>query len=167
MDLSSPRVESRQSAAIERFVDVVRRYCAWAEEERPSTDKHSEMIRAQALLGELQWRALELALPEPDETPEPVRPNMAEEAKIRERFTKLAVDEYWDVFDPLDSSDRAAIYSSLAGDLSEIWGDLKEGLSLYEKGKTADAVWEWRFGFDSHWGRHLLGAQRAIYAYFS
>ena len=25
-------------------------------------------------------------------------------------------------------------------------------------------VWEWRFSYENHWGRHAIGAMRAIHA---
>jgi hypothetical protein len=68
---------------------------------------------------------------------------------------------------PLMLRTEISNYNSLAGDLSEIWADLREGLSLYDHGHVVEAVWEWRFGFEHHWGTHLVAAQRAIHAYYN
>ena len=27
---------------------------------------------------------------------------------------------------------------------------------------VADAVWQWRFSFESHWGQHATGAMNAL-----
>ncbi|MBD2451990.1 DUF5063 domain-containing protein [Nostoc sp. FACHB-152] len=51
--------------------------------------------------------------------------------------------------------------------LTDIYLDLKKGLILYEHSYFIEALWEWRFHFEIHWGAHLVGAQRAIHNYFS
>jgi hypothetical protein len=71
-------------------------------------------------------------------------------------------DSYWRVFDSTEGA--APVQASLALDISEIYSDLKEGLRLEEEGiPQADFLWELRFSFRSHWGRHLLGALAAIH----
>lgn len=71
-------------------------------------------------------------------------------------------DTYRMVFDA--TKDTAAIHCSLADDIADIYRDLKEGLVLMEKPNGAEnAVWEWRFGFGSHWGHHALSALKAIH----
>ena len=73
-------------------------------------------------------------------------------------------DLYWQVFDP--TRDTEAIHGSLAGDIEEIYRDLKEGLVLLEQPHLAppeDIIWEWRFGFFSHWGKHAIDALRTIH----
>jgi hypothetical protein len=84
---------------------------------------------------------------------------------VSNRFQKLPVDGYWDVFDPL--KEEPAVYNTLFDDLSDIYRDLKEGLLLFTKGQVVEAVWDWRFNFTTHWGNHLTGAQRVIQSYFS
>jgi hypothetical protein len=76
-------------------------------------------------------------------------------------------DGYWDVFAPLNEEDTESVFNSLADDLADIYRDLKRGLLLYNQGHIVEAIWEWRFNFDIHWGTHLVGAQRAIHSYFS
>jgi hypothetical protein len=70
-------------------------------------------------------------------------------------------DTYWDVFDPTQKDEPIA--GSIAADLSEIRFDLQQGLAALERGPIEAVVWEWRFGFDHHWGRHLVDALRAIH----
>jgi hypothetical protein len=45
--------------------------------------------------------------------------------------------------------------SIAASDLAEIASDLSEVLWLFENASHNDAVWDFRFGYQSHWGRHL------------
>jgi hypothetical protein len=70
---------------------------------------------------------------------------------------------YWQVFDP--TKDSEAIHGSLADDIADIYRDLNDGLG-FENPDLAlqrDAVWSWRFGFYSHWGKHAIDALRTIH----
>jgi hypothetical protein len=50
-------------------------------------------------------------------------------------------------------------------DLSEIADDMKLVLWLAENVGESDAVWEFRFGFFTHWGRHLFSVRPYLQAY--
>jgi hypothetical protein len=66
-------------------------------------------------------------------------------------------DLYHQVFDPTE--DDEAIFGSLVNDIAEIYSDLKEGLaSVTRNALPGDAIWEWRFSFYTHWGRHAMEA---------
>lgn len=148
--------------AVEAFAEIARRYCSWAES--PFGEPRGEMRAARRLLAELHRAALELPDLDPGEKSEVVIPAGLWEA-VCGRFRMLPVEGYWDVFDPL--KEEAPVFNTLFDDLTDIYRDLKEGELLYTRGLVAEAVWEWRFGFQIHWGAHLTGAQRAIHAYFS
>ena len=73
-------------------------------------------------------------------------------------------DLYREVFDPV--FDTEALTSTLSNDLSEIYCDLKEHLAQFDKGdpqSQSEAVWEWTFGMQTHWGHHLVDALRPIH----
>ena len=64
-------------------------------------------------------------------------------------------DTYWTIFDFTEKQEP--VQGSLAGDISEIYFDLKECLNLKENGVArSDVLFDWRLAFRSHWGRHLL-----------
>lgn len=71
-------------------------------------------------------------------------------------------DHYWEVFNPytLDEPIRA----SLTDDILDIYRDVKEGLTLYEKKQHLEAVWKWKFSFEVHWGSHAVDAIRALHS---
>jgi hypothetical protein len=71
-------------------------------------------------------------------------------------------DHYQEVFDPYADPPEATVTGSLADDLSDIYLDLLEGAELWAASRQDEAVWEWRFGFETHWGEHVTGALRAI-----
>jgi Domain of unknown function (DUF5063) len=55
----------------------------------------------------------------------------------------------------------------LEGDLVEIWVDLKNGLMQLDAGEPeTEVVWEWRFGFWTHWGQHLVGALHTMHVLY-
>jgi hypothetical protein len=80
--------------------------------------------------------------------------------------SRLPIDRYWERFDPLAEKDKeVAIASSLADDLADIWRDLAEGLRelTVHPDRQQSVWWEWRFGFQTHWGNHAVSALRAIH----
>ena len=79
---------------------------------------------------------------------------------LREKIGPL--DTYWTIFDFTEKQEP--VQRSLAGDISEIYFDLKQSLHLEEIGvPKSDVLFDCRLDFRSHWGRHLLGALTAIH----
>lgn len=70
-------------------------------------------------------------------------------------------DDYWEVFDPYQQS--APVGGWLSDDVLDVYRDVRRGLWFWEKNEIADAVWEWRFSFESHWGDHAIDALRALH----
>jgi hypothetical protein len=72
-------------------------------------------------------------------------------------------DLYREVFNP--TQDNEIIFGSLADDIADIYLDLKYGLVLQEthQAPLADIIWEWRFSFNCHWGKHAIDALRTIH----
>lgn len=44
-------------------------------------------------------------------------------------------------------------------DLADIARDLRDVVTCWETTSEEDALWHFRFGFESHWGRHLRSLQ--------
>jgi hypothetical protein len=70
---------------------------------------------------------------------------------------------YSEVFNAYDRKDSDALIGDLADDLADIYGDLTNGFRCWQVGDYANAVWEWRFMCESHWGEHATSALRALY----
>ncbi|QUL37508.1 DUF5063 domain-containing protein [Erythrobacter sp. JK5] len=51
--------------------------------------------------------------------------------------------------------EEEALVADAIDDLADIARDLSEVLWHIEKSSEADAIWEFRFGYQSHWGAHL------------
>ena len=57
--------------------------------------------------------------------------------------------------EPDGGPDQQCGMSVAVGDLAEIAVDLTEILWLFEHRSYNDAVWQFRWGYQYHWGRHL------------
>jgi hypothetical protein len=149
--------------AVEGFAEVARRYCEWAEGE--FGEPLDELRRARLLLAELHLAAIRLPALGSAGDSEAARLSHEEWSSFFGKFASLPLNGYWDVFNPLEETEP--VLNSLADDLSDIYRDVKAGLSLYDGRHYAEASWEWRFNFQIHWGQHLVGAQRALHEYLS
>jgi len=93
--------------------------------------------------------------------------NGATEQLRKQLGQRLARDYYWEVFEPLEMDKPEALVGSLSDDLADIWGELKSGLAAADgtdPSSLNDAVWCWRFSFETHWGHHAAGAINALHA---
>ena len=142
----------------ERFVAFVDSTAALTREEFIRQLEHQ--------LLDLYRAALQLHTPEPSAEFEPLGSMTQEEwAALHQRLTDQLGDfnNYSFVFDPYD--ERAApVIGSLADDVADIYRDLRNGLTALRSGHSlGDVAWEWRFGFENHWGRHAAHALYAVY----
>lgn len=88
--------------------------------------------------------------------------DLDERFELFSRLRKLLADRdaYWLEFDRA-SEGADGMTGSLADDLTDIYCELKLGLRLYDQ-DPACAADAWAGGFDSHWGRHLIDAERHL-----
>lgn len=147
---------ARADGAAEAFAAAARRFCTFVDGAAALT-LAERLLTARTRLAELVHLASELPAvdagePDPDdEGATPVdAPGFAE------------LDGYRVVFDPY--GDGPATIGSLADDLADVYRDLGRGLAAFDTGAIAAAIWEWRFGFHVHWGRHAVDALAAIHA---
>lgn len=95
-------------------------------------------------------------------------PRVSHEAWL-ERFTAIDLrlvsgGDYWTTMDVHGYSEPEVVNLSLADALAEIWRDLKEGLDLLASGgDVRDAVWTWRYGYQSSWGAYAVEALRSVH----
>jgi hypothetical protein len=147
----------RFRAAAENFMQTVDSVAAM--------EREPFMARLSHCLAELYSSALDLPAVEPDTTSIDETP--FDKEKWAEQFNALkgkigSLDTYWKIFDSTEN--EPPVQGTLAGDISEIYFDLMHNLHIGEKGIShADFLWELRFSFRSHWGKHLLGALAAIH----
>jgi hypothetical protein len=85
---------------------------------------------------------------------------------FREKFG--TANEYADLHEDRLSGPDTVVSSSLAGNMADIYQDIKDFLLLYQTGTQEvmnDAVWECRMNFENIWGQKLVNAMRAIHRF--
>ena len=145
-----------------RFADSARSFCEWAEGS-PGSPKE-EALAARRYLASLYGLALNLpesAFGEED----PAGLSDDKWQTVFSRFSALPFTYYSSFFDPSTAVTEEASLGDLADDLADIWRDLKDGLTLFDAGHTGAATFTWRFGFNSHWGRHASSALYALHCW--
>jgi hypothetical protein len=151
---------------VEAFRSLAESYCALVEQiEQLEPDEI--LRRLSVLLPTLIAKATELPELEPTEgynAPE------ISHAAWSERFAAIEstlghLGGYWTTMEVRSASEPDVVSLPVADDLADIWRDLRGGLdTLTDHGTVADAVWEWRFNFEIHWGAHAIEALRAVHA---
>jgi hypothetical protein len=77
-------------------------------------------------------------------------------------FEKLG---WYAAVEPDGGLDQEVFLHDPYNDLSEIADDMKLVMWLADNVGESDAVWEFRFGFFTHWGRHLFSVRPYLQAY--
>jgi hypothetical protein len=152
-------VSSQQQFAVvaEAFIAVVD-----SSEGQSQTEFLRELERA---LTRLYEAGLTLDDLDPDENSPPLdRMTSDEAAALQRRLGRKfgAHDFYAVVSDPYDL-DSAPVTGSLADDVADIYRDLMKGFAELANGHVANALWQWKFDFDNHWGQHAAAAIYALY----
>jgi len=150
--------------AIERFAAAATAFCVWAEADG-GTHPRDEACQARRLLADLIVAAIDLPERSSDADAESIPDT--EYRRIYRRFASLPFNLYSKVFNPWQVPSEDAVIADLADDLADIWRDLTPGLSLYAAGNLDSAIWEWRFGFVTHWGHHATAALYALQRWIS
>ncbi|MFN8455443.1 MAG: DUF5063 domain-containing protein [Anaerolineae bacterium] len=152
---------------LEKFTGVAREFCQWAESEF-STDVQS-MQQALELITRLYLSSVGLIdeLRDVDEATPSVESTASMRSIIYARASSLPVKYYSEVFNPLLIPAEEPVIGDLADDIADIYGDIRRGLNLFEAGYTEQAIWQWLFHMQHHWGEHATSAIRAIHWYLS
>lgn len=141
--------QAQPPIAVARFASTARRFCQLLDQ--PVTAPTLAEVLAELHMCALQLPDLGVDAdsgddaPHPRDLPPPSPP----------------FDLYWLIYDPFESDEPVA--GSLTDDIADIRADLMRGLSFYDQGRIVAACWEWRFHFGTHWGAHLVSAQRALF----
>jgi len=139
------------------FVSLVRQYVQLVERASDTT-AHAFLHSCARVLARIYAAGIEL----PDVDPSDEDLTLQVESPLLPLRRLLGVyDNYFEVFDPYEN--EPAGEASLADDLADIYLDLARPLRAFERGRTTDAVWEWKFNIRGHGGDHLVDAMRAIH----
>jgi len=145
------------TTVIDEFVALVREYVELIDR-AGSTAAHPFLQACARVLPRIYATGLDLPNVEPgDDDAAPVIASPLTRVKsLLGRY-----DSYSEVFDPY--VDEPPVVGSLADDLADVYLDLARPLEAFDAGRTADALWEWRFNLLRHCGDHLVDAMRTIH----
>ena len=155
-------IAERQASGLEglEVAGLARRYCDLIE---ASTGGHPrQWLRdVAALLPRLQAAVSSVSAPVSGVVPTSVV-DLDARFELFWRLHDLLADRdgYWLEFDRA-SEGADGMTGSLADDLTDIYCELKSGLGLYAR-HPEYALRGWAYGFDRHWGRHLVDAERHL-----
>jgi hypothetical protein len=159
-------LETRDRSIVEEFANVARKYIKWADIWGGTPEENA--LTALRFLPELYLAAM--ALPDiPPGSPDndfDLHRHQAQWQALRLKFQSLPIDGYLKIFSPL-KQEKEPVKCSLSDDLADIYLDLEKGLTPFAKGDINEAIWQWRFLFWNHWGRHLTGALSALHSFQS
>lgn len=147
-------------ASVSEFAQLAGEFCAWCEADSLGTDADRSAATWLALLYAAALKLPHLE-PETDEL-KPVLPAEERERAAR-NFAAFWGRNYRQVFDPRPEEDEPAVLCDLGDDLSGVYDDIKGSLVLYRRGSVLDAVWNWRFDLETHWGHHAVGALSGLH----
>jgi hypothetical protein len=154
--------------AVERFATEAAAFQQWA---RHGADTGERAVReALVRITRLYLAALELPPAWSEELasePDAERVGEDEWRAVFAAASRLPVDYYAEVFDPSVIPPEVPVIASIADDIADIYRDVVSGLGAYQAGRRAQAIWEWGFGFEHHWGEHATGAIRALHAWLA
>jgi hypothetical protein len=137
---------------------------------RPQWGEPAELLRPlQCILPGLY--ATGASLPRIDPSPAANDPGGLSVEVRHDRYRRIAAclgpkNLYWGVDDPSLPEPSQTVAGSLADDLVDIAADLKRGFAFWDRNdhvSMLDAVWNWRFLWEIHWGAHAVDAIRAIH----
>ncbi len=152
------------------FAKTAKAYCDLIDGYRLKT--RSEFIcSAFLLITDLLNKAMQLPrITDLQDEERPTAENSNEKFDRFKALTEFLGDWCWyqEVFDgiSLKDSGNEVGTADLADDFTDIYKDLREGLESFDLGtpkNIEEAVWQWKFLFEMHWGRHATSALRAIY----
>jgi hypothetical protein len=152
--VSSPEIFAAAAQAFVRVVD--------------SADEYSrdEFVRElERALVDLYAAGLTLEDLQPDDDSKPRDGLTNDDAAALQRRLghKFAEYDFYNVvFDPYDRS-SSPVTGSLADDVTDVYRDLQEGFAELHAGRANNALWQWKFGFDYHWGKHAAEAIYTLY----
>ncbi len=148
------------SPLFNEMAEIADRYCTLIEQ---AGEKDSQWLHEVAVLLPKLHMAASNCPTQEDEDAAAMGPDLDARFEIFAKLRQLlgSKDSYWMEFDVVH--DGHHMTGSLADDLTDIYCELKQGLHLIDH-EPNRALAGWCSGYSSHWGQHLLDAERHLYS---
>ena len=136
--------------SLENFIQYAEEFCFFVENHRTIRESDYSLWLEQ-IVG-LYRCALELDYP----------PSVSDENDVEVNIHLSAESDnfYWMLYNPLVLEEPVG--GILIDDIQDIYREIKKGIMFFQTNPAA-ALWEWKFGFDNHWGNHAVDAIRALH----
>jgi len=154
-----------QNVPILRFVTCSERYLQWVNT-KPD-DASDEIQIAYMFLLEINFNLFLLPAGQRTKDVQGVRPDTSYESFFQYRFQDFPVRYYAFAQNPFVEPPEDSLIGDVAEDLTIIYLDLYEGLSLFHGKHVSEAIWFWRESFVQLWGKNLVNALGALYSYLA
>lgn len=153
---------------IDDFATRARDFLAWCEHPHDVDNVEAFQLASLSTLASLYAAALLLPGVEFREAPEPPVLSPDRRVWLAHNLKALPFRYYWEVFTPTDAAgDKEPVCGDLFDDFLDIYGDVSQGLWLYDQGHLEAAVFTWWQMFGFHWGRHAVSAMHALHSFDS
>jgi hypothetical protein len=150
---------------VDRFAEEVARYAQWALQ---GTDAGAAAAR-EGLSRIAALYAAGLVLPElpfpAGEERDSDRVDDDEWHRVARAASRLPLDTYRSEESEEARLTDETILGSISDDIADIYRDVVSALRADRAGRRLEAVWDWRFGLQAHWGAHATGAMRALHGW--
>lgn len=146
---------------VDELLAIARRYCSLIES--LDDENRQPLNQLNGLLPRLH--AAITAVPPRDDGFFDAHVDLDQRFELFSRLRRMLgdLDGYWMEYDV--TPDRQEMSGSLADDLTDIYCELKNGLTrLGDSDDAGRTLGRWRTGFCKHWGQHVVDAERHLYA---
>jgi hypothetical protein len=151
---------------VQAFVQAATSYCSLIDE----SEKYCEtdfLNNVYHNLSELISTAIQLPLPKRSRYMPPITDHTRWEKlyKTLNRFLQPAHNIYVEIYDPYSVPPGEPVTQSISDDLADIYTDLIDAnnWSLLDPDGKLGVLWNWRYGYETHWGNHAVSAFRALH----
>ncbi len=160
--------QTKPDPAIERFYRDAKDYCAFIDSFAQGKPDHL-YEKLLYLLSTLSKDVLDLPFDMPDDDKHHDKHDVSHDEwhDIANLIGKVISAELMRLTERHEGDeDGISRAETLWDDISDIYRDLARGIRLYEIGtsnEVAGAIWEWKWGYENHWGNHLFRALHTVH----
>lgn len=154
-----------RSENVERFAAEAEQFEQWA---KSGSDTGAEAVRNGLVrITRLYLAALDLPPAHDTEEFDFEQFNVDDEEwrAVLVHSSRLGVDYYGSIFDPMPVPPQEACVGSLCDDIADIYRDVVTELRAYRAGYAQHATFRWGSMLLFHWGNHATSAIRAMHCW--
>jgi hypothetical protein len=141
-----------RSGAREHITSAIQHYLSLLQNrESDGVDRLAELARALDQLVMTYHATEDVGL----DTEDHFGPRSDEQSYAEGAAAAFAELGWYALVEPDGDQDQEVGLSIATGDLAEIAVDLDEVLWLFDNASENDAIWQFRWGYQFHWGKHL------------